>query len=66
MAHAAPTAGMHFTQELLKQIEDMGVIIVDVLLHVGLGTFRPVSVENIDGTKCTQNIMRFHRKQRTR
>jgi S-adenosylmethionine:tRNA ribosyltransferase-isomerase len=48
---AAPTAGMHFTQELLKQIEDMGVIIVDVLLHVGLGTFRPVSVENIDEHK---------------
>lgn len=48
---AAPTAGMHFTEEILKQIEDMGVIIVDILLHVGLGTFRPVSVDNIDEHK---------------
>lgn len=44
---AAPTAGLHFTQELLSEISDMGVEIVDVLLHVGLGTFRPVKVENI-------------------
>ena len=44
---AAPTAGLHFTKELLKQIEDMGVKIARVTLHVGLGTFRPVKVENI-------------------
>ncbi len=44
---AAPTAGLHFTKELLKQIEDMGVIICYVTLHVGLGTFRPVEVSNI-------------------
>lgn len=44
---AAPTAGLHFTKELLKQIEDMGVIIVNVTLHVGLGTFRPVKVDNV-------------------
>ena len=44
---AAPTAGLHFTKELLKQIEDMGVKIAHVTLHVGLGTFRPVKVENI-------------------
>lgn len=44
---AAPTAGLHFTQELLKQIEDMGVTIANVTLHVGLGTFRPVKVDNI-------------------
>lgn len=44
---AAPTAGLHFTEELLKQIEDMGVKIARVTLHVGLGTFRPVKVENI-------------------
>ena len=44
---AAPTAGLHFTKELLKEIEDMGVIICYVTLHVGLGTFRPVEVTNI-------------------
>lgn len=44
---AAPTAGLHFTPELLKKIKDKGVEIIEVLLHVGLGTFRPVSEENI-------------------
>lgn len=44
---AAPTAGLHFTQELLQKIKDKGVTIVEVLLHVGLGTFRPVNEENI-------------------
>ena len=44
---AAPTAGLHFTKDLLKQIEDMGVKIAHVTLHVGLGTFRPVKVDNI-------------------
>ncbi len=44
---AAPTAGLHFTKELLKQIEDKGVVIANVTLHVGLGTFRPVKVDNI-------------------
>ncbi len=44
---AAPTAGLHFTKELLKRIEDKGIIITYVTLHVGLGTFRPVEVENI-------------------
>jgi len=44
---AAPTAGLHFTPELLKQVEDMGVEIAYVTLHVGLGTFRPVKVDNI-------------------
>lgn len=44
---AAPTAGLHFTKELLKKIEAKGVIITYVTLHVGLGTFRPVEEENI-------------------
>ncbi len=44
---AAPTAGLHFTKELIKDIEDKGVIVTYVTLHVGLGTFRPVEVDNI-------------------
>ena len=44
---AAPTAGLHFTPKLLQQIEDMGVDLAYVTLHVGLGTFRPVKVENV-------------------
>ena len=49
---AAPTAGLHFTKDLLKKIEDMGVIITYVTLHVGLGTFRPVEVNDV-----TKHIM---------
>lgn len=45
---AAPTAGLHFTQELLKQIECSGVNIANITLHVGIGTFRPVKTENIE------------------
>ncbi len=44
---AAPTAGLHFTQELLDQIEEKGIKLAFVTLHVGLGTFRPVKTENI-------------------
>ncbi len=44
---AAPTAGLHFTEELLREIEKKGVNIVRVTLHVGLGTFRPVNVEDV-------------------
>ncbi len=45
---AAPTAGLHFTNELLSKIKSKGINIVYITLHVGLGTFRPVSVENIE------------------
>jgi S-adenosylmethionine:tRNA ribosyltransferase-isomerase len=44
---AAPTAGLHFTEELLEQVKKMGVSIAHVTLHVGLGTFRPVKVEDV-------------------
>ncbi len=44
---AAPTAGLHFTKELLQKVKDMGVDIAEVTLHVGLGTFRPVKVDNV-------------------
>lgn len=44
---AAPTAGLHFTKELLEQVKAKGVEVVEVLLHVGLGTFRPVQVDDI-------------------
>ena len=44
---AAPTAGLHFTPELMKKLEEMGVEFASVLLHIGLGTFRPVKAENI-------------------
>ena len=48
---AAPTAGLHFTPELLTRVRDMGVNIAEVTLHVGLGTFRPVSVEDVNDHK---------------
>ena len=47
-AAAAPTAGLHFTDRVLSQLENKGVNIVDITLHVGLGTFRPVRVEEIE------------------
>ncbi|MFP4456259.1 MAG: tRNA preQ1(34) S-adenosylmethionine ribosyltransferase-isomerase QueA [Clostridia bacterium] len=49
---AAPTAGLHFTDELIEKIEDKGIIIAEVMLHVGLGTFRPVDSDDI-----TKHIM---------
>lgn len=53
---AAPTAGLHFTDELLKKIADKGVEIVDVFLEVGLGTFRPVQTENVLEHKMHEEI----------
>lgn len=48
---AAPTAGLHFTPELLERIKKKGVDVVEVLLHVGLGTFRPVKVDDVEKHK---------------
>ncbi len=48
---AAPTAGFHFTEELLAELQDMGVRIAEIVLHVGLGTFRPVKTDNISDHK---------------
>ena len=56
---AAPTAGLHFTKELLQKIEDKGVQLVYLTLHVGLGTFRPVSVENLDEHEMHSEYYQF-------
>ena len=55
---AAPTAGLHFTKELLKKIEDKGIIICYITLHVGLGTFRPVNVDDV--TKHVMHSEYYH------
>ena len=60
---AAPTAGLHFTQELLNKIEAKGVNIAYVTLHVGLGTFRPVSVEDV--TKHTMHSEYYEMDSKT-
>ena len=59
---AAPTAGLHFTTELLEKIKAMGVNIARVTLHVGLGTFRPVKVENILDHHMHSEFYLLHRK----
>ncbi len=48
---AAPTAGLHFTDELLQKLEEKGIIIANVTLHVGIGTFRPVKEETVEAHK---------------
>ncbi len=53
---AAPTAGLHFTPELLQEIREMGVQIAPVLLHVGLGTFRPVNVDKLEDHQMHQEF----------
>lgn len=59
---AAPTAGLHFTRELLSEIEAMGVHLAYVTLHVGLGTFRPVSVEKIEEHDMHAEFYRMDRE----
>ncbi|WP_461214414.1 tRNA preQ1(34) S-adenosylmethionine ribosyltransferase-isomerase QueA [Lacticaseibacillus sp. GG6-2] len=56
---AAPTAGLHWTEELLQKAQDKGAKLVYLTLHVGLGTFRPVSVENIEDHKMHSEFYRF-------
>lgn len=56
---AAPTAGLHFTEELLEEIKAKGVRLVFLTLHVGLGTFRPVSVENIENHEMHSEFYRL-------
>lgn len=58
---AAPTAGLHFTKELLKKIEEKGIIIKEITLHVGLGTFRPVSVEDVNNHKMHSEFYRMNK-----
>lgn len=57
---AAPTAGLHFTKELLKNISDKGIEICFITLHVGLGTFRPVKAENISDHKMHSEFYTIH------
>ena len=54
---AAPTAGLHFTKELLEEIQQKGVHLVYLTLHVGLGTFRPVSVDNLDEHEMHSEVL---------
>jgi S-adenosylmethionine:tRNA ribosyltransferase-isomerase len=53
---AAPTAGLHFTHELLQQIEDKGVELIKITLHVGLGTFRPVDADDVSHHKMHEEF----------
>lgn len=59
---AAPTAGLHFTKELLNKIQDKGIIIEEITLHVGLGTFRPVSVEDVTSHKMHSEYYEMSKK----
>ena len=59
---AAPTAGFHFTKELLKDIENKGITICYITLHVGLGTFRPVSVEDVTKHKMHSEFYQMDNK----
>lgn len=62
---AAPTAGLHFTPELIDRIKEKGVKIGYVTLHVGLGTFRPVKVDDVTKHKMHLSTMSFHQPRQT-
>lgn len=62
---AAPTAGLHFTPEILQAIKDKGVEIVNVTLHVGLGTFRPISVDKVENHKMHSEFFKMDEKAAT-
>ncbi len=53
---AAPTAGLHFTPELMKELRSQGVAFTSVTLHVGVGTFRPIQVENIENHRMHSEV----------
>lgn len=59
---AAPTAGLHFTEDLLQKIKEKGVIVAPITLHVGLGTFRPVSVEDVKSHKMHSEFYRMSKE----
>ena len=59
---AAPTAGLHFTESLLKQIEEKGIKVLYVTLHIGLGTFRPVNVEDVTKHKMHSEFYQMSRE----
>ena len=61
-AVAAPTAGLHFTPKLLQKIEKKGIQVVPVILHIGLGTFRPVEVEDLTKHKMDSEYFEIHNK----
>ncbi|HKJ81401.1 MAG TPA: tRNA preQ1(34) S-adenosylmethionine ribosyltransferase-isomerase QueA [Ignavibacteriaceae bacterium] len=61
-AVAAPTAGLHFTPKLLQKIEKKGIQVVPVILHIGLGTFRPVEVEDLTKHKMDSEYFEIHPK----
>jgi len=61
-AVASPTAGLHFTQNLLQKIKEKGVDIAEVVLHVGIGTFRPVKVERVEEHKMEEEFYRVPHK----
>ncbi len=61
-AVAAPTAGLHFTEGLLREIEEKGVKIAYITLHVGLGTFRPVKAENVEDHRMEEEFYRVPRE----